>query len=79
MTTLQYNGSDRKDPRDGLEHKLVTTEFADPQCPLCMHIIQEINEIFEHDDTSCQDPKEYCMTSLLETVHTSLIWRLSKL
>jgi hypothetical protein len=64
ITTLQYIGSERKDPRDRPERRLVPTEFADPQCPLCMHIIQEINETFEHDDTLCQDPNEYCMTRL---------------
>jgi hypothetical protein len=61
-----------------LEHRLITAEIADPKCPLSNHIIQQVNEIFEQHDPHCPDPREYCITHLLETVHTSLVWRLSK-
>jgi hypothetical protein len=82
LTEMQY------DPRDceahirntsGPEHRLIPTEFAHPKCLLCVHIIEEVNEIFEQDDSPCQHHREYCITHLLEAVHTSLIWRLSKL
>ncbi|MGH9987157.1 MAG: hypothetical protein ACRD8W_24690 [Nitrososphaeraceae archaeon] len=61
------------------QHEVIPDEFADPKCPLCDHIIQQVNEIFEQDNIPCPDPREYCMSHLLEAVHTSLIWRLSKL
>lgn len=79
MTTMQYTEWEWNDPRDVSrpEHKLIPAEFVDPKYALCDHIIQQVNEIFERD-TLCQDPKEYCMTHLLEAVHTSLVWRLSK-
>jgi hypothetical protein len=73
--TLEWNNQkDTSRP----EHTLIRTDSADPKCRLCDHILQQVNEIFEQDDTLCQDPKEYCMTRLLEAVHTSLVWRLSK-
>ena len=34
--------------------RLIPPDFADPKCPLCEHIIREVNEIFEQDDTPCQ-------------------------
>lgn len=79
MKSMQDTEWEWSDPRDVSrpEQKLIPAEFADPKCVLCDHIIQQVNEIFERD-TLCQDPKEYCMTYLLEAVHTSLVWRLSK-
>ena len=71
------NWRDQKDASE-VERELIPAEFADPECPVCKHIIQKVNEIFEQDDPPCSDPKEYCMTRLLEAVHTSLVWRLSK-
>lgn len=55
---------------------LIPPEFANPKCLLCARIIQQVNEIFERDNSTCSDPREYCMTHLLEAVHTSLVWRL---
>lgn len=60
------------------QDKLILVELADPQCSLCKHIIQEVNEIFEQDDTICPDPRECCIIHLLEAVHTTLVWRLSR-
>jgi hypothetical protein len=68
---------DQKDA-SGAKGELIPGEFADPECPVCKRIIQEVNEIFEQDDAPCSDPTEYCMARLLEAVHTSLVWRLSK-
>jgi hypothetical protein len=80
MTTPSYDPSNWNDPKNssGLERKLIPVEFADPRCPVCEHIIREVNEIFELGHISCPDPREYCVTHLFEAVHTSLIWRLSK-
>ena len=44
-----------------------------PECSFCEHIIQRVNEIFEQDDDACSDPMEYCLSHLLETIHTSLV------
>lgn len=60
------------------ESKLIAAEIADPKCSLCKYIIQEVNEIFEQHNSSCPDPREYCITHLLEAMITSLVWRLSK-
>jgi hypothetical protein len=80
MTTIQYTGSENNDPKtvSRPEHRLISVEFVDPECPLCDHIIQQVNEIFEHNETPCSEPKEYCITHLLESVHTYLVWMLSK-
>jgi len=80
MTTFQYTGSERDVPNDasGPECRIIPAEFAGPECPLCEHVIQEVNEIFQQDDSTCPDPREYGMTHLLEAVHTSLVRRLSK-
>jgi hypothetical protein len=78
---LQHNPLDLETSirnTSGLEHSLIPTKLADPKCPLCQHIITVVNEIFEHDDMPCEHPREYCISHLLEAVHTSLVWRLSK-
>jgi hypothetical protein len=57
---------------------LIRPELADPKCHLSELVIHQINQIFEHDHMSCQDPREYCITHLLEAVHTSLVSKLSR-
>jgi hypothetical protein len=81
LTTVHVEPFNRKDPMDAswLGCGLISPEFADPKCPVSKYIIEEINEIFEQDDMPCQDPREYCIIHLLEAIHTSIVWRLSKL
>lgn len=80
MITALGDPSETNDLKDSRRpgHRLIPVELADPKCLLCDHLIQKVNEIFEQDDTPCPDPREYCMTHLLEALHSSLIWRLSK-
>lgn len=78
LITIPNHPSEKNDSSRS-DYKLIPPEFADPRCLVCERIIHKMNEIFEQDNTPCPDPREYCMSHLLEAVHASLIWRLSKL